>query len=169
MARITVEDCIDKFPSRFELVLVASQRARNLHSGDATLIDKDNDKNTVIALREIAEESISVNEMKENLIEEFQTVTISDEEDENLELETFTNNLKDDESIDQNSPDTKNSDIEDKDIKEANAEANEIEEEIKELNLAEDSELQSEYEITDDLEQSEDILSSDNDENSNIS
>jgi len=169
MARITVEDCIDKFPSRFELVLVASQRARNLHSGDTTLIDKDNDKNTVIALREIAEESISVNEMKENLIEEFQTVTISDEEDENLELETFTNNLKDDESIDQNSPDTKNSDIEDKDIKEANAEANEIEEEIKELNLAEDSELQSEYEITDDLEQSEDILSSDNDENSNIS
>ena len=49
MARITVEDCIDKFPSRFELVLVASQRARNLHSGDATLIDKANDKNTVIA------------------------------------------------------------------------------------------------------------------------
>ena len=53
MARITVEDCIDKFPSRFELVLVASNRARKLHSGETTLLEKDNDKNTVIALREI--------------------------------------------------------------------------------------------------------------------
>ena len=50
MARITVEDCIDKFPSRFELVLVASQRARKLDSGENPTIDKDNDKNTVIAL-----------------------------------------------------------------------------------------------------------------------
>ena len=54
MARITVEDCIDKFPSRFELVLVASQRARKLYSGETSTLEKDNDKNTVIALREIA-------------------------------------------------------------------------------------------------------------------
>ena len=60
MARITVEDCIDKFPSRFELVLVASQRARKLHSGDDPTVEKDNDKNTVIALREIADSTISV-------------------------------------------------------------------------------------------------------------
>ena len=89
MARITVEDCIDKFPSRFELVLVASQRARKLHSGDEPTVEKDNDKNTVIALREIADTTITVEDMKENLIQEYQTVTISDEEEENLELESL--------------------------------------------------------------------------------
>ena len=68
MARITVEDCIDKFPSRFELVLVASQRARKLHSGDDPTVQKNNDKNTVIALREIADSTITVENMKENLI-----------------------------------------------------------------------------------------------------
>ena len=83
MARITVEDCIDKFPSRFELVLVASNRARKLHSGEISNIEKDNDKNTVIALREIAEEALSVDELRNNLIEEYQTVTFS--EDEELE------------------------------------------------------------------------------------
>ena len=88
MARITVEDCVDKFPSRFELVLVASQRARELHSGETPTVDKDNDKNTVIALREIADTTIPIEKMKENLIEEYQTVTISDEEDENLEIES---------------------------------------------------------------------------------
>ena len=86
MARITVEDCIDKFPSRFELVLVASQRARKLHSGDEPTVEKDNDKNTVIALREIADSTLTVAEMKENLIQEFQKVTLSDEEEEILYL-----------------------------------------------------------------------------------
>jgi len=89
MARITVEDCIDKFPSRFELVLVASQRARKLYSGEQPAVEIDNDKNTVIALREIADSSLSANEMKENLIQEYQTVTLSDEEEEVLELESF--------------------------------------------------------------------------------
>ena len=91
MARITVEDCIDKFPSRFELVLVASQRARKLHSGEDPTVETDNDKNTVIALREIADSTLTVNEMKENLIQEYQTVTLSDEEEEILELE-YENN-----------------------------------------------------------------------------
>ena len=63
MARITVEDCIDKFESRFELVLVASQRARKLHSGEEPTIERDNDKNTVIALREIADSTISKEEI----------------------------------------------------------------------------------------------------------
>ena len=89
MARITVEDCIDKFPSRFELVLVASQRARKLHSGDEPTVANDNDKNTVIALREIADSTLTVDEMKENLIQEFQKVTLSDEEEEILELESI--------------------------------------------------------------------------------
>ena len=82
MARITVEDCIDKFPSRFELVLVASNRARKLHSGDDPTVQKNNDKNTVIALREIADETISADEFKQSLIEEYQTVSPINEEDE---------------------------------------------------------------------------------------
>ena len=82
MARITVEDCIDKFPSRFELVLVASNRARKLHSGETPNVDKDNDKNTVIALREIADEKLSIDELKNDLIEEYQTVTLTEDEEE---------------------------------------------------------------------------------------
>ena len=81
MARITVEDCIDKFPSRFELVLVASNRARKLHAGENPSVEIDNDKNTVIALREIAEETISVENLKNNLIEEYQTNTFTEDED----------------------------------------------------------------------------------------
>ena len=85
MARITVEDCIDKFESRFELVLVASNRARKLHSGENPTIEKDNDKNTVIALREIAEETININDMKDSLIQEYQTVPTHNEEDLSIE------------------------------------------------------------------------------------
>ena len=86
MARITVEDCIDKFPSRFELVLVASNRARKLFSGESPTVEIDNDKNTVIALREIADSTLTVDELKNDLIEEYQTNTFT--EDENLnELE----------------------------------------------------------------------------------
>ncbi len=93
MARITVEDCIDKFPSRFELVLVASNRARKLFSGENPTVEIDNDKNTVIALREIAEETISSEDLKNNLIEEYQTNTFSEEEDIN-EIEDNTSENK---------------------------------------------------------------------------
>ena len=68
MARITVEDCIDKVESPYELVLVAKERATQLNSGIEPSIDKDNDKNTVIALREIAEENIKVQDLTENAI-----------------------------------------------------------------------------------------------------
>ncbi len=81
MARITVEDCIDKFPSRFELVLVASNRARKLYSGENPTVETDNDKNTVIALREIAEETLTSEQLKNDLIEEYQTNTFSEDED----------------------------------------------------------------------------------------
>ena len=64
MARITVEDCIDKFPSRFELVLVASNRARKLYAGEDPTVEIDNDKNTVIALREIAKETLTKEKLK---------------------------------------------------------------------------------------------------------
>ena len=83
MARITVEDCIDKFPSRFELVLVASNRARKLHSGENPTVEIDNDKNTVIALREIAEETLTTEQLKNDLIEEYQTNTFNEDEDLN--------------------------------------------------------------------------------------
>ena len=86
MARITVEDCIDKFPSRFELVLVASNRARKLHAGEDPTVEIDNDKNTVIALREIAEETITSERLKNDLIEEYQSnVLFEDEEINELE------------------------------------------------------------------------------------
>ena len=97
MARITVEDCIDKFDSRFELVLVASNRARKLHSGDEPTVQKDNDKNTVIALREIADETISADEFKQSLIEEYQTVSPINDEDE-LALEFTDENLEEEDA-----------------------------------------------------------------------
>ena len=100
MARITVEDCIDKFDSRFELVLVASNRARKLHSGDEPTVEKNNDKNTVIALREIADETISADEFKQSLVEEYQTVSPINDEDE-LALEFTDENVEEDISTDE--------------------------------------------------------------------
>ena len=85
MARITVEDCIDKFPSRFELVLVASNRARKLHAGEKPTVEVDNDKNSVIALREIASETITTDQLKNDLVEEYQTNTFTEDEDINEE------------------------------------------------------------------------------------
>ena len=104
MARITVEDCIDKFTSRFELVLVASNRARKLHSGENPTVDRDNDKNTVIALREIAQETITQDQLKNDLIEEYQTVSIAEDEltsEENL-IEDNNEN-QDEENLETNS------------------------------------------------------------------
>ena len=94
MARITVEDCIDKFESRFELVLVASNRARKLHSGESPTVEKDNDKPTVIALREIADESVSVDSLKDKLIQEYQTVSPIDEEELSLDYDTSESETK---------------------------------------------------------------------------
>ncbi|MBL6674636.1 MAG: DNA-directed RNA polymerase subunit omega [Alphaproteobacteria bacterium] len=95
MARITVEDCIDKFESRFELVLVASNRARKIHSGEIPTVEKDNDKPTVIALREIADESLSVDSLKEKLIQEYQTVQPLEEEELSLDYVSEETELKD--------------------------------------------------------------------------
>ena len=93
MARITVEDCIDKFESRFELVLVASNRARKLHSGENPTVEKDNDKPTVIALREIADESVSIDSLKDKLIQEYQTVSPLDEEEFALDYDGSENEI----------------------------------------------------------------------------
>ena len=94
MARITVEDCIDKFPSRFELVLVASNRARRLFTGENPTVDKDNDKHTVIALREIASQTITSEQLKNDLIEEYQTTTFAEEEEDLNELDQDNNEEK---------------------------------------------------------------------------
>ena len=103
MARITVEDCIDKFESRFELVLVASNRARKLHSGENPTIEKDNDKNTVIALREIADETIPISEMKDSLVQEYQTVSFQNDEDLSLDyINSSDENQNNNENIEKN-------------------------------------------------------------------
>ena len=68
MARVTVEDCVQKVPNRFELVLLAAQRARNLSRGEELTIDRDNDKNPVVALREIADETIDLGRIEQDLV-----------------------------------------------------------------------------------------------------
>ena len=68
MARVTVEDCIEKVPNRFELVLLAAQRARNISRGEAIEVERDNDKNPVVALREIAEEKVELGALEGDLI-----------------------------------------------------------------------------------------------------
>jgi DNA-directed RNA polymerase subunit omega len=72
MARVTVEDCIDKVENRFELVLLAGHRARQISQGQPITIDRDNDKNPVVALREIADEMLSPGDLKEDLIHSLQ-------------------------------------------------------------------------------------------------
>jgi len=72
MARVTVEDCVDKVENRFELVLLASHRARQIAQGQQITIDRDNDKNPVVALREIADETLSPDDLKEDLIHSLQ-------------------------------------------------------------------------------------------------
>jgi DNA-directed RNA polymerase subunit omega len=79
MARVTVEDCIDKVDNRFDLVLLASHRARMVSSGAQITIDRDNDKNPVVALREIADETISPGDLKEDLIHSLQKYVEVDE------------------------------------------------------------------------------------------
>jgi DNA-directed RNA polymerase subunit omega len=79
MARVTVEDCIDKVENRFELVLLAAHRARLVSSGAQITIDRDNDKNPVVALREIADQTISPEDLKEELVHSLQKYVEVDE------------------------------------------------------------------------------------------
>ncbi len=82
MARVTIEDCIEKVPSRFELVMLAAQRARKIGAGAPLLVERDNDKNPVVALREIAEDKISPEALKEDFIKSHQRVASIDEDDD---------------------------------------------------------------------------------------
>ena len=80
MARVTVEDCVDKIPNRFDLVLLAAQRARQISGGAELTIDRDRDKNPVVALREIAEETVRPNELQESVVSNLQRVQIDDDD-----------------------------------------------------------------------------------------
>ena len=89
MARVTVEDCIDKVPNRFELVLLAAHRARLISSGIEPSLDRDNDKNPVLALREIAVETVTFDELMESTIESHQRqIEVDEPDDEDLSLLT---------------------------------------------------------------------------------
>jgi len=80
MARVTVEDCVDKVPNRFDLVLLAAQRARQISAGAELTVDRDRDKNPVVALREIADETIRPKHLEEALIGSLQRVQIDEDE-----------------------------------------------------------------------------------------
>jgi len=82
MARVTVEDCVDKVPNRFELVLLAAHRAREIAAGAPLTVERDNDKNPVVSLREIADETQSADGLRERLIESNQTQIEVDEPEE---------------------------------------------------------------------------------------
>ena len=88
MARVTVEDCILQVPNRFELVMVAAQRAREVSGGASITVERDNDKNPVVALREIAESTVSIDELRNSMISGLQRHVEQDEpeEEDNLEL-----------------------------------------------------------------------------------
>ena len=91
MARVTVEDCIDKIPNRFDLVLASAQRARNISTGNPLTIDRDNDKNPVVALREIALETIDPDFLRDEIVKGLQKLSnpvISENEEELLEEST---------------------------------------------------------------------------------
>ena len=90
MARVTVEDCVIKIPNRFELVMLAAQRARNISAGAAMTIEKNNDKNHVVALREIADETVQLDELEEALVKGLQRFVENDDPEEN-EMDMLSN------------------------------------------------------------------------------
>lgn len=92
MARITVEDCIEKIPNRFDVVVLAAKRAREISAGAYITVPRDNDKNPVIALREIAEESVSFENLKNSIIKSFQRNFVTDDIEKEIEKQDDKNN-----------------------------------------------------------------------------
>ena len=87
MARVTVEDCVDKVPNRFELVMLAAHRAREIQAGSAVTVERDNDKNPVVSLREIADETQGAESLHERMIESYQTqIEVDEPEDDQMAL-----------------------------------------------------------------------------------
>ncbi|HCN32103.1 MAG TPA: DNA-directed RNA polymerase subunit omega [Rhodobiaceae bacterium] len=88
MARVTVEDCVDKIPNRFELVLFSAHRARSMSSGAEILVERNNDKNPVVALREIADEKLEPAELREQLVSSMQRQVDVDEPEADMQVMT---------------------------------------------------------------------------------
>ncbi len=96
MARVTVEDCVDKIPNRYELLMIAAQRAKDIEAGAPLTIDRDNDKNAVVALREIAGETVSIEELQRSLVMGLQKyVEVEEPEEEELEIMAAERELAD--------------------------------------------------------------------------
>lgn len=96
MARVTVEDCIDKIPNRYELLMVAAQRAKDISAGSALTVNRDNDKNSVVALREIAEGKVNIEELQHSLVMGLQKfVDVEEPEEEELEIMAAERELAD--------------------------------------------------------------------------
>ncbi|MBC8451777.1 MAG: DNA-directed RNA polymerase subunit omega [Rhodospirillaceae bacterium] len=90
MARVTVEDCVERIPNRFELVMLAAKRSREISSGSVLTVERDNDKNPVCALREIADETVPLDELREELVRGLQKHIEVDEPEEDDEIEMMT-------------------------------------------------------------------------------
>ena len=96
MARVTVEDCVDKVSNRFELVLLAAARARQISAGEAPTVDEDNDKNPVIALREIAEVTVTGDSLREAVIQSMQRhIEVDEPEEDELEATMLSHHFAD--------------------------------------------------------------------------
>lgn len=100
MARVTVEDCVDKVPNRFDLVMLAAHRARELSSGAPLTVDRDKDKNPVVALREIADETLTAEQLRESAIESHQTqIEVDEPEEDQMALLMGAENDKPDDDM----------------------------------------------------------------------
>lgn len=96
MARVTVEDCVDKIPNRYELLMVAAQRAKDIAAGSPLTVMRDNDKNSVVSLREIADETVSIEELQKSLVMGLQKyVEVEEPEEEELEIMAAEKELSD--------------------------------------------------------------------------
>jgi DNA-directed RNA polymerase subunit omega len=100
MARVTTEDCVTEIPNRFELIMTASQRARRIGAGSEITVSSDNDKNTVVSLREIADKTINIEDVQEDLVQSYQRVHESDSDDIDLaELIENESSMTDEEEL----------------------------------------------------------------------
>lgn len=95
MARVTVEDCVLRIPNRFELVMLAAQRARNISAGNPLTVDRDNDKNPVVALREIADVTVDLKELENGIVRGLQKFVERDEPvEEEMDMQAFQEQIK---------------------------------------------------------------------------
>ena len=94
MARVTVEDCVDKIDNRFDLVLLASHRSRNISAGSPLTVDRDNDKTPVVSLRELAAESLNLDDLRESLVVGLQRVLLDDDMEDDKDEVVIAGNIE---------------------------------------------------------------------------